>query len=420
MNRTALIIGAGQAGAEVATRLRQQGFSGRIVLIGAERHLPYARPPLSKAYLAGTVGIDDLSVKARAAYEKADIELRLSTRVDAIKRDRRTVSLESGDVLHYDVLILALGGRPRPMKVPGHELGSIFTLRNIEDVEAMRGRFKPGRRLVIVGGGYVGLEVAAVAIKSGLAVTVLEGADRVLARVTAPEMSAFYERVHRGHGVEIHTGVTVTSFIASEADPGKVGAVAYGEGSAVAADFVIVGIGLLPNAELAEEAGLVIDGGIVVDAAGRTTDPHIYAIGDCATHAEHGFLERKLRLESVPNAIEQAHACAAAICEKPAPKAMPPWFWSDQYHLKLQMVGLSAGYDSIVLRGTPESETFIAFYLSGETVIAADAVNRIADFIAAKRMVADHMKISSTVLADETMSLKTVLAAGAAYGSRTG
>ncbi len=413
MNGTAIIIGAGQAGGEAATRLRSEGFSGRIMLVGEEKHLPYARPPLSKAYLAGDADIDSLRVKQLSVYQKADIELRLATRVEAINRHERTISLQGGEQLHYDVLILAIGGRPRPLKVPGHELGNIFYLRNIEDGDAIRRGFESGRRLVIVGGGYVGLEVAAVAIKAGLAVAVLEGANRVLARVTAPEMSAFYERVHRNHGVDIHTGITVTSFIASDKDPGKVSAVAYGDNSMLPADFVIVGIGLLPNVELAEGAGLVVDGGIVVEADGRTTDPHVYAIGDCATHAAHGFLERKLRLESVPNAIEQAHACAAAICGKPARKAIPPWFWSEQYDLKLQMVGLSNGYDEIVLRGTPESHNFIAFYLHGHTVIAADAVNRVGDFLAAKRMVNEHMKIATSALADESVSLKSLLAASA-------
>ena len=414
LDGTAIIIGAGQGGGEFATRLRHQGFAGRIILIGQEVHPPYMRPPLSKAFLSGEIGVDALLVKLPSAYEKADVELRLGTRVETINRHDRTVVLADGEILHYDVLVLATGGRPRHLKVPGSELGGIFYLRSIDDVDAMRASFGPGRRLVIVGGGYVGLEVAAVATKAGLSVTVLEGAPRVLARVTAPEMSAFYERIHRAKGVDIRTGVAVSGFIESVSAPGRVGGVECGEGEPIPADFVIVGIGLIPNIELAEEAGLMVDGGIIVGADGSTTDHHIYAIGDCATHAVHGFLARKFRLESVPNAIEQAHAVAATICGKPVSKATPPWFWSDQYDLKLQMVGISEGYDQTVVRGTPADSTFVTFYLHEDKVIAADAVNRPGDFMAAKKMVAEHMRIPPATLADEAVPLKTVLAAQAA------
>ncbi len=403
-----VIIGAGQAGSEAAMILRSYGHAGSITLLGAEAHLPYQRPPLSKAYLSGAATAESLQVRSAAAYEKAGIAVRMGTMVEKIDRHNRVVHLSAGEDLHYDRLILATGGRPRPMRVPGAELGNIFYLRTIDDVEKMRAAFAPGQRVVIVGGGYVGLEVAAVAVKMGLAVTVLEGASRVLARVTAPVMSEFYERVHRGNGVDIRTGVVVSGFVAA-ADGVGVGGVECGEDDPIPCDLVIIGIGLIPNTELAEEAGLVVDGGIVVDHEGRTTDPHIYAVGDCAMHESHGFMDRKLRLESVPNALEQARTVAAAMTGRPLPPATAPWFWSDQYDLKLQMVGLSEGYDEVVLRGGTDGTSFIAFYLKEGRVLSADAVNRLGEFMVAKRLVASRRSIAAADLADESRPLKELV-----------
>ena len=296
---------------------------------------------------------------------------------------------------------------------PGADLGNIFYLRTIADVGRLQPQLSAGRRLVIVGGGYVGLEVAAVAIKRGLKVTVLEAASRVLARVTAPEVSAFYERFHRAAGVEIHTGVAVTGFTAHP-DGVDVGAAQCGSGLEIPADAVLVGIGLVPSTELAESAGLEIDDGVVVDQHARTSDPDIFAIGDCAVHARHGFLQRKIRLESVPNALEQARAAAAFIAGKPAPPAAAPWFWSDQYDLKLQMAGVSDGYDELAIRGSTDSSSFIAFYLREGRVIAADAINRPAEFMASKRLIGDRIRAGGAELADETVSLKSLIAAAVA------
>jgi 3-phenylpropionate/trans-cinnamate dioxygenase ferredoxin reductase subunit len=409
---TVAIIGAGQAGGEVATSLRQNRFEGRIVLLGDEPHLPYLRPPLSKAYLAGEIAAEALIYKAAVAYEKAAVDVRLGIRVERIDRSAKQLVPAGGGLLDYDRLVIATGGRARPMTVPGANLRNIFSIRQISDVEALRPHLESGRRLVIVGGGYVGLEVAAVAVKRGLQVAVLEGAPRVLARVTAPELSRFYERVHREAGVDVRTGVAVTGFAAGP-DGVSVGAVQCGENESFAADFVVIGIGLLPNTELAEAAGLSVDGGIVVDDLCRSSDPDIYAIGDCSTHANHGFLQRKIRLESVPNALEQARAVAAAISGRPSPGASAPWFWSDQYELKLQMVGLSDGYGQVVIRGSTESASFIAFYLKDGQVIAADAVNRPSEFMAAKRLVGERMSVPADRLADEAVPMKTLLAAGA-------
>jgi 3-phenylpropionate/trans-cinnamate dioxygenase ferredoxin reductase component len=414
---TVAIVGGGQAGAEVATLLRRHRHQGRIILFGDENFLPYMRPPLSKAYLAGEIGADALIYKAQVAYDKAEVELQLGRRVAAIDRAAKRLVLENAEGVAWDKLVIATGGRARKLEVPGAELDNIFYLRSIADVELLRPQLSPGRRLVIVGGGYVGLEVAAVAIKRGLKVTVLEGAPRVLARVTAPEVSAFYERFHRAAGVEIETGVTVTGF-AADSSGVAVGAVHCengpgGGGREFPADFVLVGIGLAPNTELAAKAGLAIDGGIVVDAFSRTSDPDIFAIGDCALHAQHGFLQRRIRLESVPNALEQARAAAACIAGKAAPAAVAPWFWSDQYDLKLQMAGISEGYDELAIRGSTQGSSFIAFYLRDGQVIAADAINRPSEFMASKRLIGDRTKASAAELSDEGVSLKSLIAAAA-------
>jgi 3-phenylpropionate/trans-cinnamate dioxygenase ferredoxin reductase component len=410
---TVVIIGGGQAGGEAATLLRQNRFAGRIILCGAEPYLPYMRPPLSKAFLAREIGQDALIYKAAAAYAKAEVEMRLGATVEGIDRREKRVRLRGGESVGYDKLVIATGGRARVLPEPGADLRNIFYLRTIADVEALQPQMESGRRLVIVGGGYIGLEAAAVAVKRGLAVTVLESAPRVLARVTAPDLSSYYERIHRQAGADIRTGVTVSGFSARGED-GTVGKVECAGGESFAADFVLIGIGLSPNTELAAEAGLDVDDGIVVDAASRSSDPDIYAIGDCAMHAHHGFLRRKIRLESVPNALEQARAAAASITGRPIPEAPPPWFWSDQYDLKLQMVGLSEGYDELAIRGSMESSCFIAFYLNQGTVIAADAVNRPGDFMAAKRMTAERRKIAPARLADESLPLKALLQSAAA------
>ena len=410
---TVAIIGGGQAGGEAATLLRQNRYEGRIVLLGEEDYLPYMRPPLSKAFLAREIGKDALIYKAAIAYEKAQVETRLNLRVDEIGRDSKRLVLNDGATLGYDKLIVATGGHARKLPVPGAGLRNVLYLRTIADVEVLQPLMEAGRRLVIVGGGYVGLEVAAVAVKRGLSVTVLEAAPRVLARVTAPVLSEFYERIHREAGVAICTGVTVSGFSAG-GEEGAVGAVECAGGESFAADFVLIGIGLVPSTELAQRAGLDVDDGIVVDAASRTSGPDIYAIGDCAMHAHHGFLRRKIRLESVPNALEQARAVAASITGRPVPEALAPWFWSDQYDLKLQMVGLSDGYDELVIRGDMQASSFIAFYLKEGCVIAADSVNRPGDFMAAKRLVGDRREISPARLADDSIPLKSLMRAEAA------
>lgn len=408
---TAIIVGAGHAAGELATSLRDNGWQGRILLIGEEPQLPYHRPPLSKAYLSGAATAESLLIKPRATYDKANVEIISGVRVDRIDRETSTVHLADGRTAQYDRLILATGGRPRPLPIPQIEQaecsGNFHYLRTLQDVDDIRRQFEPGMRLVIVGGGYIGLEVAAVAVKHGLKVTVLEALPRVLARVTAPELSAFYESRHRAAGVEIRTDTQVRDVqLAPSGD--AVAALLCADGSSVPADLVVVGIGLLPNVELAVEAGLAVDNGILVDEFGQTSDPNIYAAGDCSNHP-NPLLGRRLRLESVPNALEQARSVAASICGKPKAYASIPWFWSDQYELKLKMVGLSQGYDQLVIRGTPENDSFSAFYLKDGCILAADTVNRPPEFMLAKRFIAEKVRVDPTRLEDDSHPLKDLL-----------
>jgi 3-phenylpropionate/trans-cinnamate dioxygenase ferredoxin reductase subunit len=404
-----VIVGGGQAGGEAGSRLREAGFAGAISLYGDEPHAPYTRPPLSKAFLAGEADEAALLTRAPHTYANAGIDFHAGVRVTGIDRLARTIQIGSSKAQSYDKLILATGGRPRKLQVPGAELRNIFYLRSIADAQMLRAAMQPGQNLVITGGGYIGLEVAAVAIKLGLRVTVLETAPRLLARVTSPDMSDFYTGIHRAHGVQIRTSVTVTGFQADGSGE-AVAKVLVGDGTPIPADLVLIGIGLVPNVELASGAGLLLDNGIVVNAEAQTSDPDIYAIGDCAAHARHGFLQRPVRLESVPNALEQARFAAASICGKPASAAAPPWFWSDQYGLKLQMAGLPEGYETSVLRGTYDSMSFIKFYLKNDVVIAADAINRAGDFMIAKHLIATRAPVLVERLDDETLPLKSILA----------
>ena len=408
---TAIIIGAGHAGGELAIALRNEGWEGRILLLGEEAHLPYHRPPLSKAYLAGSVEKSSLSIRPQMAYDKANVEFIGGVRVSRIDRANQRLELADGSQLAYDKLAIATGGRPRPLSVPNaavaERCANLHYLRTLDDVEQIRAQLAPGKRLAIVGGGYIGLEVAASAIAQGLQVTVLEALPRVLQRVTAAELSAYYERKHREAGVDIRTGVQVADL---EVTGDTVTAVLCADGSRLAADLVVVGIGLLANTELAAEAGLQVDNGILVDEHAQTSDPHIYAAGDCTNHP-NALLGRRLRLESVPNALEQSRVAAANMAGKAKTYASVPWFWSDQYELKLKMVGLAEGFERLVLRGDPATDSFSAFYLKGDKVLAADTVNRPQDFIAAKRLVAEGIAVTDAQLADDSRPLKELLPA---------
>jgi 3-phenylpropionate/trans-cinnamate dioxygenase ferredoxin reductase subunit len=399
-----VIVGAGQGGAELSGTLRQLGYSGSVTLVGDEPYAPYGRPPLSKGFLAGEVTVESLYLRSAETYARQQIDCRFGIGVEDIDRDNRVLRLFDGTVLPYQRLVLAVGGRPRRLSLSGADHLNVHYVRTIDDILRLRGQFLPGKRLLIVGGGYIGLEAASIGIKRGLDVTLVEALPRVLARVAAPEVSAFYERAHGSRGVKILTGVGVHAL---KGDP-LVNEVVLSDGTRMPVEILIVGIGIVPNTEIADASGLEVANGIVVDAATRTADPVIYAIGDCSSY-ENTFLNRRVRLESVPNAMEQARICAAAICGKPIPPSPVPWFWSDQYNLKLQMVGLSAGYDEIVIRGAPSEESFLIFYLKAGVIISADAVNRPQEFMLSKRLVAGRVRATPAALAAENQSLKALL-----------
>ena len=324
-------------------------------------------------------------------------------RVERIDRTAQAVTTSTGETLAYGRLLLTTGSRPRQLELPGSELDGVHYLRTIADVDAIKADMAPGKRVVVVGGGYIGLEVAAVCLEAGLEVDVLEMEERILARVTTPAMSDFYHRLHEGRGVRIHTGARVTGFSGN----GRVASVQCGDES-FAADFAVVGIGILPNVELAQAAGLECDDGILVDERCCTTDPHIYAAGDCTNHP-NPLLERRLRLESVPNAMEQARIAAANLSGKPREYAAVPWFWSDQYELKLQMVGFSGDGDSEVVRGEMAANQFAVFYLNDGKIVAADAVNSPKEFMLCRRLVGQPA--DPAALADPGTDLKSLLAA---------
>lgn len=396
-----VIVGAGHAAGQLIASLAQEKYSGAVTVVGDELYPPYQRPPLSKKFLAGELALDRLYLKPAAFYEKFGTRLLLGRRVERIDRPARRVVLDDGSSLDYSTLVLATGSRARRLSLPGAELPGIVSLRSIADVEAIRASFSPGTSLVVVGGGYIGLELASVAVKLGLAVTVLEQAPRLMMRGVGPVVSTFYERLHREEGVAVHTGVAVKGFEGE----GRVERVLC-DGLQVPADLVVVGVGALPNIELAQAAGLATTNGIDVDAQCRTGDPAIYAIGDC-TNQHHPLLDRRLRLESVHNALEQGRMAAAAICGLPAPPDQVPWFWSDQYNVKLQTAGLSDRHDQAIVRGRPdEGRSFAVFYLSDGVLTACDAMNRAAEFMMSKVLVGARARVDAAKLADERVAVK--------------
>lgn len=403
MSNTVVIIGAGHAAGQAVASLRQEKFEGNIVVVGEESVVPYQRPPLSKKFLAGEIGLDRVLFKPVEFYAKADADMILDTVVEKIDTAAHKVHLEEGRTLDYSKLIITTGGRVRKLTCPGADLPGVHYLRTIADVEAIRADFSPGAKLVIVGGGYIGLEVAAVAVKHGIDVTVLEMAPTVLGRVTCKEVAHFFERVHGEEGVKILTNTALESI---EGD-GKVSGIKTGNGDIIPADFVIAGIGILPNMELAADAGIECGNGIVVDDLCQTSDPDVYAAGDCTFHP-NPIYQTSLRLESVHNALEQAKTAAAAICGKQKPYGQVPWFWSDQYDLKLQIAGLSQGFDQVVIRGDISGRSFAAFYLKDGKMIAVDAVNRAPEFMMSRMLLQKGTIVSAERLADESIDMKEI------------
>jgi 3-phenylpropionate/trans-cinnamate dioxygenase ferredoxin reductase component len=403
VSETIVIVGAGHAAGQLVTTLRQQQFGGRIVLLGEEPYLPYQRPPLSKKYLAGEMPPERLYVKPATFFEAAKVDLRLGTRVLAIDREHRTVSLAGGDTLSWDWLVLATGSRAR--RLPNRDAlpEGIHYLRGIADVDAIRDGLHTARNLVIIGAGYIGLEVAAVARSAGLAVCVVELADRVMSRVVSPEISAFYQQQHEEHGVVLRLSTGLLGFGGSH----KVSNVRTSAGDEIPADLVVIGIGIVPDTELAARAGLAVADGILVDSRCRTSDKRIFAIGDCTMHPS-ALYGRRVRLESVQNALSQARTAATNICGGDLEYAEVPWFWSDQYDLKLQIAGLSQGYTGVILRGDPATRSFSCLYLKDGRLIAVDAVNSPRDFMQGKSLIAGRAILDPERAADVSVPLGAV------------
>jgi 3-phenylpropionate/trans-cinnamate dioxygenase ferredoxin reductase subunit len=410
MLKKIVIAGAGHAAGQTAISLRQGGYKGSIIIVGEEKYLPYQRPALSKKFLAGEVDQERLLVRHEKFYAEHAIEMHLSTRVEAIDRSQHIVALNNDEHLSYDSLVLALGSHVRRLDLPGRDLAGIHYMRTLDDSLALQADFRPGARLVVIGAGYVGLEVAATAASAGLKVTVLEVADRVMSRVVAPPVSEFFDNVHRKAGVDIRCGEKPpTRFVGQK----KLESVQLADGSVIPADLAVVGVGVLPTVDIAEAAGLECDNGIVVDDHCRTSDPDIFAVGDCTNHP-NAFLGRRVRLESVHNAQEQAKTAAAALCGTPQPYAQVPWFWSDQYDLKLQIVGMSDGYDQAVIRGNPETRAFAVFYLQDERLIATDAINSPREFMLSKKLIPAGARFDPEILADEEIPFKELATAALA------
>ena len=404
MPETIVVIGAGHAGAQIVDSLRSGGFDGPLIMIGEEHHPPYDRPSTSKDLLSGGTEMERIFLKREQFYADKKIDLKLGVGVTAIDRAKHSISLSNGEALTYDKLVIATGARPRKLQVPGAELDGVFYLRTLDDSQAIGARLGPGKRLAIVGGGYVGLEVAASATKLGCKVTVIEMQERLLARVAGAEVAHFYQDAHRAAGVDLHFGVVIAGFTGED---GKIKSVQLTDGTEVAADVVVVGVGAIPNTELAAAAGLAVENGIVVDDCGRTSDPAIFAIGDATNHPNN-VLGKRLRLESVPAAMGQARAAASAIVGTPKPFHELPWFWSDQYDLKLQIAGLSEIGDHVVLRGDPATHRFAAFYLREGAVVAVNAVNSARDFMGAKKLILEGRKPDLAKLTDITVPLAEV------------
>ena len=399
-----LIIGGGQAGLSAAAELRKRRYDGPVTILSAEPVIPYQRPPLSKAYLSGELPLERLWLKPQAWYERADVAVRTGVRAAAIDRSAGEILTEAGERLGYDHLILATGGAARTPPLPGADLPGVFTLRTLAEADALSEALKTANRIVIIGAGYIGLEVAASARKRGHEVTVLEAADRPMARTASALLSGWFGAIHRGYGVDLQVNAPVEAITGEDRARG----VRLADGEAIAADVVLVAAGLTPNTELAEAAGLACQDGVLVDPSARTEDERIYACGDVARFELKRYAAT-VRLESVQNAIDQAKAAAAAICGEPQTYDPVPWFWSDQYELKLQIAGLIDGADQMVRRGDPEEGKFALFHLKDGALIAVEAVNSAPEYMAGQRMIANRVRPEPERLRDTSVAMRDFL-----------
>ncbi len=403
-----LVVGGGHAGAQAAIALRQNGFEGKVAIVGDEPELPYERPPLSKEYFAGEKEFERLLIRPATFWTERQVEMLLGRRVDAVDAAAHRVTLADGDALSYGKLIWAAGGAPRRLVCAGHDLARVHAVRSRADVDRMMAELPDVNRVVVIGGGYIGLEAAAVLAKLGKEVVLLEALDRVLARVAGADISRFYEADHRAHGVDLRTGVAVDCITGDTQATG----VRLADGETIAADMVIVGVGIIPSVEPLATAGAVTSNGVEVDEFCRTSLPDIYAVGDCAAHENRFVGGARVRVESVQNANDQATTAAKHIIGTAEPYAAIPWFWSNQYDLRLQTVGISAGHDETVLRGDPAARSFSVIYLKAGKVVALDCVNAVKDYVQGRKLVAEGMSPARDALADAGVPLKELIQTG--------
>ncbi|MGB2044817.1 MAG: NAD(P)/FAD-dependent oxidoreductase [Porticoccaceae bacterium] len=402
--KSAVIIGGSHAAVQLVISLRQNGWNGIITVISDEPYLPYQRPPLSKAFLSGSSHEEQLLLRAPAAYEKLDVSFRLGIRVTAVDTDRRQLTLNNGETMSYTKLALCTGARARTLPIAGAELKGVHYLRTMDDVKRIKLSANSANTAVIIGGGYIGLETAASLTDLGIAVTLLEAESRLLQRVASETTSEFYLNLHQEHSVTVKLNAQASAL---QGDT-SVAKVVCTDGQTIDADMVIIGIGVIPNTELASHAGLSVDNGIVVNQFAQTSHADIVAAGDCTNHP-NPLLNRSLRLESVPNAVEQAKAAAASLCDIEKLYAELPWFWSDQYDVKLQIAGINQGYTEVVIRGDQTSRSFTVFYLQGTVLLSAECINRPKDFILAKKLILQGNDLNPAALSDETIELNSLL-----------
>lgn len=397
-----VVVGAGQAGSSCVAKLRNLGFEGTITLIGAEPAPPYQRPPLSKGYLLGEITLERMYLRPKSFYRENAIDLTLGKKVLAVNSSTKTISVGDYD-LAYDNLVLTTGSMPRRLPAAiGGDLGGVYTVRALDDVDAIEPEFADGKRVLIIGGGYIGLEAAAVAAKRGVRVTLIEMADRILQRVAAPETSNFFRALHTAHGVEVLEGVGLERLTGD----GRVDGAVLSNGTVLKVDFAIVGVGIVPEIGLAKTAGCTIDNGIATDAAGRTSVEDIWAAGDCASFPHCGG---RIRLESVPNAIEQAEMVAENIMGANKEYVAKPWFWSDQYDVKLQIAGLNSGYDTVVTRPGDKESNVSFWYYKGDELLAVDAANEPRAYMVGKRLIESGKSPPKALVSDPHFALKTLL-----------
>jgi 3-phenylpropionate/trans-cinnamate dioxygenase ferredoxin reductase component len=400
-----VLVGGGHAAAAFVNSVRRAGFDGPLVLISEETVPPYHRPPLSKKYLSDALPVEQILIRTAAWYDEQKVGLRLGTRVLRIDRAAQRVELDGGDAVDYSRLVLLTGARPRRLPADiGGALQGVRVMRSLADADALAPHLVAGRRLLVIGGGYIGLEAAAVAAGKGLQVTLLEAAPRILQRVAAPATSDFFRALHRARGVDIHEGALLRRLLG---DGDRVRAAELQDGRIIEADAVLVGIGVQPNVDLAEQAGLAVDNGIVVDEYCRSSDPAILAAGDCCSFPYRG---RRIRLESVQNANDQAAAAAHAVAGKPLPYAALPWFWSDQYDTKLQIAGLNQGYDDAIVRAGKTERSLSVWYYQGDTLLAVDAINDAAAFVTAKKLLERGAGVAKAAVRDPAAQFKDWLA----------